>query len=94
MSHAILATPADRADAGSPTSLEAAYRTIQRTARLRERGMATVEYALGVVIVIVLIGLIITAINTGTFKELLDQLISAIMGWIQEAFKVNLPIKR
>ena len=41
MSHAILATPADRADAGSPTSLEAAYRTTQRTARLRERGMAT-----------------------------------------------------
>ena len=67
---------------------------LQASYNYRERGMATVEYALGVVIVIVLIGLIITAINTGTFKELLDQLISAIMGWIQEAFKVNLPIKR
>lgn len=61
------------------------------TLSLRERGMATLEYALGVVVVIVIIGIVIAAIQTGTFQELIKQLIEAIMGWIQQAFKVSLP---
>ncbi len=60
---------------------------------LRERGMATVEYALGVVVVIVLIGVIIAAIQTGTFQELVEQLIKAVMNWIVQAFNLPFPIK-
>ena len=56
-----------------------------------ERGMATVEYALGVVVVIVLIGVIVAAIQTGTFNELVQQLLEAIMGWVTDAFDVPLP---
>ncbi len=58
--------------------------------QLRERGMATVEYALGVVVVIVIIGAIVVAINTGTFGSLVDELIQALMGWITQAFQLPL----
>lgn len=63
---------------------------MQRTS-LRERGMATVEYALGVVVVIVIIGVIVVAIQTGSFGELVEQLIKAILGWITQAFSVPIP---
>ena len=58
---------------------------------LAERGMTTVEYALGVVVVIVLIGVIVTAIQTGTFRELIEALIGAIAKWITGAFNVPIP---
>lgn len=54
--------------------------------QLRERGMATVEYALGVIVVIVLIGVIIAAIQTGTFGALVEQLIEAVMTWVTGMF--------
>lgn len=57
---------------------------------LRERGMATVEYALGVVVVIVIIGAIVVAIQTGSFGTLLEGLIQALMGWITGAFDLEL----
>ena len=61
--------------------------------RLRERGMATVEYALGVIVVIVLIGAIVVAINTDTFQALLSGLFKALLGWITSAFQLPIPIK-
>lgn len=63
---------------------------VESRAGLRERGMATVEYALGVVVVIVIIGAIILAIGTGTFGDLVEQLIGALMNWIMGVF--DLPI--
>lgn len=57
---------------------------------LRERGMATVEYALGVVVVIVLIGAIVIAIQTGSFRDLVEELIEALMNWVTGAFKLPL----
>lgn len=77
-----------------PDAEPAQVATRKRRALLRERGMATLEYALGVVVVIVIIGVVIAAIQTGTFQDLVKQLIEAIMGWIQEAFKVSLPFGR
>lgn len=64
--------------------------------RLHERGMATVEYALGVIVVIVLIGVIVVAINTGSFDKLVNELIEAVMGWVQDAFDPKLlnPFKK
>lgn len=67
---------------------------VTRRAGLRERGMATIEYALGVVVVVVIIGVVIAAIQTGTFQSLVEQLISAIVGWVEQAFKIPLPFKR
>lgn len=55
---------------------------------LRERGMATVEYALGVVVVIVIIGAIVLAIQTGTFGDLVNELLKALMNWIKQAFEL------
>lgn len=62
-----------------------------RTRHLRERGMATVEYALGVVVVIVLIGVIIAAIQTGTLQDLIEELLKAIVGWVKAAFNLPMP---
>ena len=59
-------------------------------ASLRERGMATVEYALGVVVVIVINGATVVAINTGSFSQLVDNLIGALMEWITGAFDLEL----
>lgn len=70
------------------TLVEAA--TARRRA-LRERGLTTVEYALGVVVVIVIIGAVIVAIQTGSFQGLLDALIKAIMEWITGAFDLQIP---
>ena len=91
MSHAI-PTSAIRLLSGSAHAPEAAGHRAQRASRLRERGMATVEYALGVVIVIVIIGIIITAISTGTFETLVKELIEAIMGCVQGAFQNGLSL--
>lgn len=66
--------------------------TTSARASLRERGMTTVEYALGVVVVIVLIGAIIVAIQTGSFGDLVNELIEAILGWITAAFDLPIPI--
>lgn len=63
-------------------------RTVPAGKLLHERGMATVEYALGVIVVIVLIGAIVVAINTGSFGDLVDQLLKALMGWITSAFQL------
>ena len=70
----------------SDTSTPTAVRT-----SLRERGMATVEYALGVVVVIVLVGAIVVAIQTGTFGDLIEQLLGAIVKWITKVFEIPLP---
>lgn len=67
--------------------------SIQNRRHLRERGMATVEYALGVVVVIVMIGVIIAAIQSGTLHGLIDELIKAVMNWITKSFTLPFPIK-
>lgn len=61
--------------------------------RLRERGMATVEYAMGVVVVLVVIGVVVLALKTGTFQGLIENLLKALVGWVQGAFGLTLPIK-
>ncbi len=66
----------------------------ERRAALRERGMATIEYALGVIVVVVIVGVVIAAIQTGTFQQLVEQLIRAIMSWVELAFKIALPFPK
>lgn len=58
---------------------------------LRERGMATVEYALGVVLVIVIIGAIIVSIQAGWFDVLVQELVKALMAAVQKGFGLDIP---
>ncbi|MBK8462016.1 MAG: DUF4244 domain-containing protein [Nigerium sp.] len=62
--------------------------TIQtRPVRIRgERGMATVEYAIGVVLVIAIIGAIILSIQGGWFDPLVQKLVQALMESVTDAF--------
>ena len=57
--------------------------------RLGERGLTTAEYAIGVVMVIALVGGVIYAINTDSFRELAEGVIRAIFEFIKG--RINLP---
>lgn len=46
---------------------------------LAERGMVTIEYAIGAVLVLVLVGVIIASIQQGWFSQLVQQLITLLM---------------
>ncbi|QIK71813.1 hypothetical protein G7070_05390 [Propioniciclava coleopterorum] len=81
------------ADSAAPGPIPAPVRPGAHPA-LRERGMATIEYAMGVVVVLVIIGVVIAAIQTGTFQQLIEQLLGAIMGWVEQAFKIPLPFPK
>lgn len=59
---------------------------------LRERGMATIEYAIGTVLVIVIVGVIIASIQGGWFHTVVQHLVEALGQSIQEAFKLDIPI--
>lgn len=57
--------------------------------RLGERGLTTVEYAIGIVLVITIVGAIIFAIQTDTFGLLMQGLFKAIFAYVQAMFKVG-----
>ncbi|HOA88640.1 hypothetical protein [Propioniciclava tarda] len=61
--------------------------TLDRPQRLslRERGMVTIEYAIGAVLVIVLVGVIIAAIQQGWFGDLVHSLVALLMQAIPRA---------
>lgn len=56
-----------------------------------ERGMATVEYAIGVVLVLVIVGAIILSIQQGWFSKLAQELIEALMETVMKSFNIDLP---
>lgn len=58
---------------------------------LRERGMATVEYAIGVVLVVVIIGLIIASIQMGWFETLVQELVEALGESVGKVFGLEIP---
>lgn len=55
----------------------------------RHRGMVTIEYAIGVVMVIALIGVIVIAITQGqdSFNELVKNFITFLTGAIKDIFQ-------
>ena len=55
--------------------------------RRTERGMVTIEYAVGAVMVIALVGVIILAINSGQFQGLVNQFIDFIIKFLQTSIK-------
>lgn len=60
--------------------------SLRRPGRLRdERGMNTVEYAIGIVLVLVTIGLIIASIQMGWFDVLVKELVTAFFSAIKTA---------
>ena len=56
-----------------------------------ERGMATVEYAIGIVLVLVIVGAVIVSIQQGWFAELAQELIEALGQTVIKSFGVDLP---
>lgn len=53
-----------------------------------ERGMAAVEYAVGVVLIIVIIGAIILSIQGNWFGDLVQKLVAALVASVTEAFEL------
>lgn len=56
-----------------------------RRLTLRERGMVTVEYAIGAVLVIILVGVIIASIQQGWFASMVKDLVSLLLKAIPKA---------
>lgn len=52
---------------------------------LHERGMVTIEYAIGAVLVLVLVGVIIASIQQGWFAQLVQQLVEFLVGQVKRA---------
>lgn len=90
---AAIRVPAVQAEAHTIVDLPEAATGRAAVNRLRERGMATVEYAMGVVVVLVVIGVVVVALKTGTFQGLIENLLKALVGWVSGAFGLELPIK-
>lgn len=59
---------------------------VARRRTLWERGLTTVEYAVGIVLVITIVGLLIAAAQQGWFMDLVKALIKAIFATITGAF--------
>lgn len=56
---------------------------------LRERGLATVEYAIGIVLVITVVGVLIWSAQQGFFKEAVESLFRAIFQIITQALNAK-----
>lgn len=70
--------------------LEPIQTHLAHPARIRgERGMAAVEYAIGVVLVIAIIGAIIMSIQGGWFGSLVESLVTALVDSVTEAFDLK-----
>lgn len=52
---------------------------------LRERGLATVEYAIAVVLVITMMGVLIAAIQQGWFSDAVQRVVELLLGLISKA---------
>ncbi len=52
---------------------------------LHERGMVTIEYAIGAVLVLVLVGVIIASIQQGWFSDLVKSLVTFLVQQVQHA---------
>jgi len=50
---------------------------------LRERGMVTIEYAIGIVLVVAMVGVMIVTIKSGTFSGFVNQIIAALAQAVQ-----------
>ncbi|MFP5416497.1 MAG: hypothetical protein ACLGHZ_06420 [Actinomycetes bacterium] len=59
-----------------------------------ERGMATVEYAIGVVLVLVIVGAVIVSVQQGWFSKLAQELIEALLETVVKSFNIDLPWAR
>lgn len=80
MTHTI---PAGVVAAALPTLPVSRRRGLPRL--VDERGMATVEYAIGIVLVLVTIGLVIASIQMGWFDILVKELVTAFFTSIKAA---------
>ncbi|MFT3876715.1 MAG: hypothetical protein QM708_09885 [Propioniciclava sp.] len=56
--------------------------------RRDERGMVAIEYAMGVVLIIVIIGVMIVAINGGWFGTLVQGLVTALLDSVKSSFEL------
>lgn len=56
--------------------------------RFGERGLTTVEYAIGIVLIIALVGAFIVAISTGSFQLLVQSLFQGIFDYLRAQFKL------
>jgi Flp pilus assembly pilin Flp len=62
----------------------ASVTTIQHRT-LRERGMITIEYAMGIVLVIAIVMAMVVSIQQGWFGDLFHNLVTALFATIQSA---------
>lgn len=69
---------------GGCRELDLTTRPIKRLT-LRERGMITIEYAIGAVLVLVLVGVIIASIQQGWFQVMVKDLVAFLMEHIRMA---------
>lgn len=56
---------------------------------LRERGMVTIEYAIGAVLVLVLVGVIIASIQQGWFGTMVKDLVQLLLQEIPKALTLG-----
>ena len=64
---------------------DAGEHAIARRRSLRERGLATVEYAIAVVLVITMMGVLIAAIQQGWFSDAVQRVVELLLGLISKA---------
>ncbi len=88
MSKQIETFAVESAEIESPQSESALVETSEQTRRLSlwERGMTTVEYAIGIVLVLTVIGALVLAAKQGWFAELVKVLFTAIFQVVTKQF--------
>lgn len=69
------------------SQVDAGEHAIARRRSLRERGLATVEYAIAVVLVITMVGLLITSIQQGWFDEATQKVVKLLLDLISTALQ-------
>lgn len=66
--------------------------TVPARRRLHERGMATVEYAIGIVLILVIVGVMIASIQGGWFDDVVEELVRALANLVRDQFKIPVPV--
>lgn len=73
-------------------TVETTVPTVPARRRLHERGMATVEYAIGIVLILVIVGVMIASIQGGWFDDVVEELVRALANLVRDQFKIPVPV--